>query len=207
MNETVVGVIALCLLLGLFLTGIELAFAMGIIGVAGFAYLAGDSLHHAFLWRKLTGLQDLGTLGGNNSKALGIDIHNRVVGWAQISGDAAQHAFLWTHVRGMQDLGTLGGNNSEAFGVIFPLGEEFEWVVGQSDLPNSSTTHAFLWTDLFGMQDLNALIPPASGWELYSATAISRTEEIVGYGSINGAVHAFLLTLKQARPSVTSTRK
>ena len=39
MNETVVGVIALCLLLGLFLTGIELAFAMGIIGVAGFAYL------------------------------------------------------------------------------------------------------------------------------------------------------------------------
>ncbi|MDR2017411.1 MAG: TRAP transporter large permease [Syntrophobacterales bacterium] len=39
MNETIVGVIALCLLLGFFLTGIELAFAMGIIGVAGFAYL------------------------------------------------------------------------------------------------------------------------------------------------------------------------
>ncbi len=39
MNETVVGVIVLCLLLGLFLTGIELAFAMGILGVAGFAYL------------------------------------------------------------------------------------------------------------------------------------------------------------------------
>jgi C4-dicarboxylate transporter, DctM subunit len=39
MNETVVGVVALCLLLGLFLSGIELAFAMGILGVAGFAYL------------------------------------------------------------------------------------------------------------------------------------------------------------------------
>ncbi|HEY3277871.1 MAG TPA: TRAP transporter large permease [Syntrophorhabdaceae bacterium] len=39
MNETVVGIFALCLLLGLFLTGIELAFAMGIIGVVGFAYL------------------------------------------------------------------------------------------------------------------------------------------------------------------------
>jgi len=39
MSETVVGVVVLCLLLGLFLTGIELAFAMGILGVAGFAYL------------------------------------------------------------------------------------------------------------------------------------------------------------------------
>jgi C4-dicarboxylate transporter, DctM subunit len=39
MNETVVGVIVLCLLLALFLSGIELAFAMGILGVAGFAYL------------------------------------------------------------------------------------------------------------------------------------------------------------------------
>jgi tripartite ATP-independent transporter DctM subunit len=39
MNEVVIGVIALVFLLGLFLTGIELAFAMAIIGVAGFAYL------------------------------------------------------------------------------------------------------------------------------------------------------------------------
>ena len=43
MSETVVGVIVLCLLLGLFLTGIELAFAMGILGVAGFAYLVDVS--------------------------------------------------------------------------------------------------------------------------------------------------------------------
>ena len=39
MNEMTVGVIALVLLLGLFLTGLELAFAMGIIGIAGFAYV------------------------------------------------------------------------------------------------------------------------------------------------------------------------
>jgi C4-dicarboxylate transporter DctM subunit len=39
MSETAFGLLALLLLLGLFLTGIELAFAMGIIGVAGFAYL------------------------------------------------------------------------------------------------------------------------------------------------------------------------
>ncbi len=39
MNEVAIGVIALVILLAFFLTGIELAFAMGIIGVAGFAYL------------------------------------------------------------------------------------------------------------------------------------------------------------------------
>ncbi|MBA4417111.1 MAG: C4-dicarboxylate ABC transporter permease [Syntrophus sp. (in: bacteria)] len=39
MTETGIGIIVLILLLGLFLTGIELAFAMGILGVLGFAYL------------------------------------------------------------------------------------------------------------------------------------------------------------------------
>jgi tripartite ATP-independent transporter DctM subunit len=39
MSELGIGVIALLMLLGLFLTGIELAFAMGIIGVIGFAWI------------------------------------------------------------------------------------------------------------------------------------------------------------------------
>lgn len=39
MNEIAVGMICLCLLLGLFLTGLELAFAMAIMGVVGFAYI------------------------------------------------------------------------------------------------------------------------------------------------------------------------
>jgi C4-dicarboxylate transporter DctM subunit len=39
MSELGIGVIALLMLLGLFLTGIELAFAMGIIGVIGFALI------------------------------------------------------------------------------------------------------------------------------------------------------------------------
>jgi C4-dicarboxylate transporter, DctM subunit len=38
-NEVVVCILALVMLLGLFLTGIELAFAMAIIGIAGFSYM------------------------------------------------------------------------------------------------------------------------------------------------------------------------
>jgi C4-dicarboxylate transporter DctM subunit len=39
MNEITVGIIALIMLLGLFMTGLELAFAMGIIGILGFAWV------------------------------------------------------------------------------------------------------------------------------------------------------------------------
>jgi len=39
MNEVAIGIVCLCLLLGLFLTGIELAFAMAIMGAVGFAYI------------------------------------------------------------------------------------------------------------------------------------------------------------------------
>ncbi|MFH1114758.1 MAG: TRAP transporter large permease [Pseudomonadota bacterium] len=43
MSETAVGIIAIVVLLGLFLTGIELAFAMAIVGVAGYAYVISPS--------------------------------------------------------------------------------------------------------------------------------------------------------------------
>ncbi len=39
MNEVVVGIAALCILLFLFTTGIELGFAMAAVGIAGFAFL------------------------------------------------------------------------------------------------------------------------------------------------------------------------
>ncbi len=41
MNEITVGILGLCILLLLFATGIELGFAMSLVGFAGFAYLNG----------------------------------------------------------------------------------------------------------------------------------------------------------------------
>jgi C4-dicarboxylate transporter, DctM subunit len=43
MNEVTVGIISLFFLLALFLTGLELAFAMAIMGVAGYAYIVSPS--------------------------------------------------------------------------------------------------------------------------------------------------------------------
>jgi probable HAF family extracellular repeat protein len=44
------------------------------------------------------------------------------------------------------------------------------------------------------MTDLNSLIPAGSGWVLDGATAVNDAGQIAGYGTINGAAHAFLLT-------------
>jgi hypothetical protein len=43
MNDIAIGITALVLLLVLFLTGLELSFAMAVIGVAGFAVLVSPA--------------------------------------------------------------------------------------------------------------------------------------------------------------------
>lgn len=55
---------------------------------------------------------DLGTLGGDGSRALGINGKGQVVGSADTVGGHA-HAFFWEAGK-MRDLGTLGGDTSEA---------------------------------------------------------------------------------------------
>jgi hypothetical protein len=42
--------------------------------------------------------------------------------------------------------------------------------------------------------DLNTLIPANSGWYLQFTASINNAGEIAGQGTINGEVHAFLLT-------------
>ncbi len=49
MDEITVGIVAVIILMGLFLTGLELAFAMAIMGVAGYAYVVGPGQALAML--------------------------------------------------------------------------------------------------------------------------------------------------------------
>jgi probable HAF family extracellular repeat protein len=157
--------------------------------VTGTSYTAVNSTQHAFLYSGGK-MIDLGTLGGTNSTGAGISALGQVVGNSMTAGDNAFHAFLYSGGP-LVDLGTLGGIYSAALGVN-ALGQ----VVGESDTAVGGE-HAWFWEagmSAAGERDLNDLIPAGSGWELNHATAVSDGGEITGTGTINGAMHAFLLT-------------
>jgi probable HAF family extracellular repeat protein len=136
---------------------------------------------HAFLWRKGVGMVNLGAWTPAAINNLGTAV-----------GDNGSHAVTWNRHKGLRDLGTLpGGTTSSGIAI-----NDFGQVVGSS---NSSadpyTSHATLWwNSISSPWDLNSLIAPNSGWVLYSATGINILGQVVGYGTINGQEHAFLLT-------------
>ncbi|MBD1804346.1 DUF3466 family protein [Microcoleus sp. FACHB-SPT15] len=140
--------------------------------------------YEAFLWQDGTVIE-LGTLGGTNSEANAINDLGQVVGEAQTSsGDF--HAFFWDGA--MQDLGTLANYTSSVAYGINNKGR----VVGAATT-SSGSSHAFVRLNN-GMRDLNNLIPANSGWELIEARDINNNGRIVGYGTVNGENHAFVLT-------------
>lgn len=96
----------------------------------------------------------LGTLGGRNSVAFGINSAGQVVGNAQLAGDVAQRAALFSTTGGPNvDLGTLGGSNSSAF-AINNRGQ----VVGWADT-SDGVRHATLFSTTGGPNiDLDTLV-------------------------------------------------
>jgi len=85
-------------------------------------------------------ITDLGTLGGNESNALGINNSGQIVGYSRTNSNL-DHAFLWD--RGsMVDLGTLGGDTSRAADI-----NDFGQIAGTSfrQIGPIHTPHAFLW--------------------------------------------------------------
>ena len=67
---------------------------------------ASAQKQHAFIWNSGTGLTDLGTLGGNNSYALGINDSGQVVGYSYLADNVTYHSFIWTMAGGMVDVGS-----------------------------------------------------------------------------------------------------
>ena len=165
--------------------------------VVGCARTAGN-VPHAFIWNDSAhGMIDLGTLdptfSGANSCGRGINAFGQVTGIASTSG-----ALMYNHAfrsngspGGMIDLGTLGGNESNGQG-INGAGQ----VVGSSSVTGNTASHAFLSNGSpGGMIDLNTQITSGgSGWVLSVAYGINDMGQIVGFGTVNGNFHAFLLT-------------
>jgi probable HAF family extracellular repeat protein len=160
--------------------------------VVGSTTLAGDEVHHPFLWdgRRMI---DLGTFGGNNGEADWVNDAGEVVGIAQrpefcTTGPGGGEAFLWR--RGiLERLGTTAGlNNSEGV-YVNSKGQ----VVGYSFTCDFSAFDAFLWED-HHIVSLNGLTLPTDAFHLWSAVFIDDRGQIAALGiEPNGNQHALLL--------------
>ena len=173
----------------------------GLIVGAGATTLSGSS--HAFLFENgtITDIDPFGGLGPGFSESHADAVNNRgeVVG-SGLNSDGVFHGFLYRSGN-VIDLGTLpGGRNSYAVGI-----NQSGSIVGMADVPTDDCypgelppchnfkPSAFLYENGV-MTDLNSVIPANSGWELVTAFGINSRGQIVGYGMLNGAFRAFVLS-------------
>ncbi len=133
---------------------------------------------------------DLGTFGGTSSDPSSIGQNGEVLGSVEHSALGTSTAFVWVAGK-FTDLGVLPGETFGGAACINAGGT----VVGGSGhgTYDNLVERAWIWRS-GAMLDLNQLIPANSGWVLQAANGINDSGQIVGYGTINGQTHAFLLT-------------
>lgn len=113
-------------------------------------------------------VEDLGTLGGADSRAVLIGNSGRVVGWSD-TPDSASHVFSWTAAGGMVDLGA-----PDALGDVVGISESGQ-VAFNRLLSGGGPERAFVWTPGGGTTELGTL-----GGDYTHAAAMNASGEVAG---------------------------
>lgn len=103
----------------------------------------------AFFWDSANGMRDMGTLGGQFSKAFSINNVSVATGTAQAG--SGFHAFIWDAANGMRDIGTIAGSTSSGAFI-----NENGHIAGTSTINSfDNRQHAFLYDGT--LHDLGAI--------------------------------------------------
>lgn len=132
---------------------------------------------------------DIGSLGGADVVATGLNNFGQVVGYAT-TASSQQHAFVTGHGgRGMVDIGTLGGTTSAAWAI-----NDAGQIVGSASLAGNVSTHAFVSVGPnYQLKDLGTL-----GGRNSAAYGINNAGQIAGVSQmgsdslVRGAAHVFV---------------
>jgi probable HAF family extracellular repeat protein len=177
-----------------------------------FGYSYSSGVESAFHWTPATAggttgtLEGLGTFGGANSSADGINNQGYVTGSAELPGGSSiYHPFVWRPASPNGTSGTLldldpGGSSSSSGASINSGG----LVAGSSDANNSGNFFAALWqpgATGYTMSDLNSLIPAGTGWDLQYARAINDSGQIVVKATNAGLSGWYDLLLTPSTPA------
>ncbi len=137
-----------------------------------------DGKIRAVLWDGT--VTDLGTLGGDESWAKGINASARVVGFSD-TASGYLGAFEWTSATGIQLLPTMAAGDSEAWDIA-----DSGHVVGFGN--TGTAAHAMMWDLTKAPTDLGSL--GVSSW----AYGVNESLQVVGASFVAGAAenHAFV---------------
>jgi probable HAF family extracellular repeat protein len=153
--------------------------------VAGSAQFGSE--WHAAVW-DATVVTDLGTLGGEESGASGINDLGQVIGKSERApgGDRIFYGFFWDGLR-MRDAADLVGYASYTF-AINNCGEILIGGTWRSD------EGFYIYQGARGLRAVRGVFGPATGWWSLSALDMNDRGEIVGNGSFNARGPGFVIS-------------
>lgn len=93
-----------------------------------------------------------------------------------------QPTWIHSEAKDVNNSGVIVGNVAQLYGSPSFGGAAVDWIDG-------------------AIVNLNSLLPAGSGWNLLSAEGINDAGDIVGYGTIGGQSHAFLLSVAVPEPT------
>lgn len=160
--------------------------------IVGGACPPGETLPHAYIYRKKTGTRDLGTFGGVAAAGIAVNRVNQVAGNYGLS-DGTFHGFFWNR-NGWSDLGNLGGSFTYVFGI-----NDSAVVTGQSDISNDPDPvygiphfHGFQWVNGV-LTDFGSIF----GSDFNYGNNINNSGLIVGSADLAGDVGAHAIVWNQ----------